>query len=849
LRAPRLRYPSRTARVAQLLAATAAELPAADAAESGLAARVINDLAGPARLLDVSEPAAHLARKLASSGRIGKALDVLEALLRIDIRRVETGSELLPDRTIGRYRQDEYLVERSVRPMLDELVVGDARRTIRLLTRLLASAQQQLAREDSTRWRDDVLGRHPPYGDDPRHLLLELLRDASAGLGARDSEQRRWLLEQLERQQSAVFKRLRLHLLAELPDEQARRRAAVLDPDTIFARDAISEVFRLLPAAYAEMDTADRRAVLTLILRGPPPERYGLTPEQLANLAEEIERSDDEWRQRWLSALEPLLDDSRRASLDALRAHRGRLERPGFGGVRSTSWTGPTSPVSVGSLAEMDPDAVISLLRDFRAEAHFAVPTPEGLGREFAQAVQRDPRRWLWVAGRLSELPPLYVRSWLTGLHSAVRAESQVAGADQLLDTLAWVLEQPANADAQGEPLQDDVDFYGAQRAAADLLIELLAHDQLGLEARVRVWKLVSRLASDRDPSPAREADAAADSLTLAFAALRARGAVAVLRYLQWLDGRLPAKERPRRWFEVAHETHLVLERLVEQDPSRAVRAALAAELPVLAAVDAAWLGVRFAEFADPDGDELARVGWHVYLNYAALYGSVTKIAADAYRRAVGALAGADPEVNDDRRHLAEHVAVIWRDLPDTVPGLLDQFLTVAPDADRARVVAMLGRALHPDGPGDYVPTDSDLERHRTMWDARLRDAPGPLELSEFGWWWSSGVLRDPLDLRRLTDTLRLAEGRVGDIRDAVVLASDAVVADAALAEPAIEMLEVLAEYATARAQYIDVAPLTAILRAGLAVDELRERAAALVHRFGEQGYLTLRSLLDSARP
>jgi hypothetical protein len=57
----------------------------------------------------------------------------------------------------------------------------------------------------------------------------------------------------------------------------------------------------------------------------------------------------------------------------------------------------------------------------------------------------------------------------------------------------------------------------------------------------------------------------------------------------------------------------------------------------------------------------------------------------------------------------------IWRDLPDTVDGLLDQLIAVGTDADRARVMATLGRALHADGPGGYEPNDEDLERHRAV--------------------------------------------------------------------------------------------------------------------------------------
>jgi hypothetical protein len=232
---------SDNARVAQLLAATAAEMPADVAAESGLAARVARDLGGNARLLDVAEPAGTLAQRLAGVGRVRKALDILKALLRMEFFSVSSGSDLLPDWRRGRYCHEDHLVDRSARAMLGDLVAADASATIKALTRLLAVAQRQLAYEDSTRWRNDVRGTRSPFGDDARHLLLELVRDACAELAALGGDGSAWVLEHLEAQQSVIFERLRLHLLVEFPDQALRRRAVLMDPEELFSRERLSE--------------------------------------------------------------------------------------------------------------------------------------------------------------------------------------------------------------------------------------------------------------------------------------------------------------------------------------------------------------------------------------------------------------------------------------------------------------------------------------------------------------------------------------------------------------------------------------------------------------------------------
>ena len=837
---------SDNARVARLLANVAAQLPPELAADCGLVGRVVRDLGGTAHLLDIAEPAGTLARRLAEAGRMRKALDLLTALLRIEVRTTPSGSDWLPDWKHGAFRHDEYLVDQTTRGMLDALVDGGGRSTIKTLIRVLGSAQRRLATEDSTRWRDDVADTRSPYGNDPRHLMLELLRDASLALAEQEAEEGDWVLAQLEAEQAAIFERLRIHLLAVLPDETERRAAALANPDILFSRARLGEVCRLLPVAYAEAGDEDRSALLGRIEQGPDASRYGLPASEVEQYPEEIERWQDEWRQRLLSALEPQLDAEAQHRLAELRNRRGAIDQPGHAGVKSTSWVGPTSPKSVVQLAAMEREELLALLRDFRAERHFAVPTPEGLGRELASAVESDPQRWNWLAEHLDEVPPLYVRSWLTGLAAVLRTGALPPDSAGTLRALTWVLEQPSDPSAQANPLEDDVDFYAAQLAAADVLEGLLIGDGCAIGERERIWALVHRLLSDPDPTPEREALTEAEPLQLSFSALRARGALMVLRYLQWLDRRLPDGERPGQLGQsAAPEVTGLLQHLVDEDPSRAVRAVLAAELPVLASLDREWLAPRITRLVDPDGDALARAGWDTYLRYAALYGNVTSLLADAYRRAVATLAEAGGEDDDDRRQLADHVAIIWRDLPETAAGLLDELLFAGTDADRARVMATLGRALHAESPGDYEPTDEDLDRHRALWDSRLIDTPGPVELAEFGWWWSSGRFGRPDDLKRLTATLDVAAGRLGDVRSALAVARDLLSGDEALASPIVELLEVLARTRTAQSQYLTPELLSDLLGPAIGEDALHDRAVALVHEFGQQGYLTLRALLE----
>ena len=160
-------------------------------------------------------------------------------------------------------------------------------------------------------------------------------------------------------------------------------------------------------------------------------------------------------------------------------------------------------------------------------------------------------------------------------------------------------------------------------------------------------------------------------------------------------------------------------------------------------------------------------------------------------------------------------------------------------------MIGLLGRALRPGASNAYEPSAEDLDRHRELWEARLTEDAGPLELHEFGWWWTSGRLTQPEDLKRLAITLQLAGGKLGDIRRGVDLLANVVDGEAGLLEPALEVLYALAQTRTAISQNIKPDSIAAVLKLGLADEGQREGAADLVHRFGEQGYLTLRGLLD----
>ena len=530
-----------------------------------------------------------------------------------------------------------------------------------------------------------------------------------------------------------------------------------------------------------------------------------------------------------MALLEPLdgeLDAEHQLWLDALRTARGPeipLPRSGFFAAES-----PSTPEE---LAAMDPDILIIHLRDFRPEPHFGAPSREGLGRELSEAVAADPEHFLVLVDRLDELPLIYVRGVLQGFAKALKAAWTPADG-QVIGALAFSFSDPSEAAAT------DPERSGVQLVATDTLEALLRTDP-PIALREQIFAVIEKAAASPDPSPERDAQTD-EPMGLAIGSIRGRAAEMALEYLGWLHrvGVVGFGEAP--------EAQGLLDRLAA-DPARAVRAMIGANLGRLAAVDIDWVAEHRPQVADPDGEGPVRAGWEGYLGYGSIVsGDLVGALSASYSEAVDQLSGGGPEEERIRNSLAEHVGVIWRDVEERAPELLPSFLAHGTDEDKARLIGTLGRALRGSEPGSYQPDEAALERHRELWSARLgAEDLGTKEAEEFGWFFTSGRLTRPEDVERLAQTLERTSGRVQDVRGALSLLAGLVCEDTTLAEPAISVLEALAAAASAGPQHIRVAHLQSILGEGLRGDGTRERARALIHAFGEQGFVALRALLD----
>jgi hypothetical protein len=812
---------SENAAVANVLAETALLLPA-PLVSGVLARRVAADLKGSARLLGLPITAGKLVSHLARGGRGAGALTILASLLEIDVRTEESDADFLPARSVGHFVNDTYEVTEAAQGALPDLLAADSLRTFKKLVKQLRWAQECLAYGDSTAWRDAISGPDERGEFELRQLLLQLVRDTGVHIVDEGEGAFEVALAVLEAEESKIFVRLRAHLLAGSTLAASRAPELLGDPEVLFDFHSRPEVVELLGAAWPGLDAAERVKLLEAIGAGPDPARLGIDPEADAEKARSY---GDDWRLELLGAMDGELDAEHQLWLEALRAARGP-----FSPLPPSGWIGPESPSSPAELAAMDPETLIDHLRDFRPERHFMAPSREGLGRELAEAIGADPEHYEALGARLDELPWIHVRAALQGFDKALKKDWKPAD-DRVLAALESTQSRAREATEPGPELA------AAELIGTEVLQSLLRGDPPAAQ-RERIFALIELVAADSDPSPDRDAGAE-EPLGLAINSVRGRAVELAAEYLGWLH-----RSGEIGW-DAAPEARGLLDRLAA-DPARAVRAMLGAHLAGLAAVGIDWVAEHRGEVADPGGEDPARAGWDAYLGHGGIFGDLVEVLAESYREAIARLASEPPAEEQTRSSLAEHVAVIWRDLEPRAPGLLDAFLSQGEDGDRARLVGTLGRALRPGGEGDYEPDAADLERHRELWSARLAvEDLGVAEAEEFGWFWTSGRFETAEDVERLALTLQRAGGKLEDARAAIRLLAERLGHDAALAAPAMAVLEAIAEARSAGPQHLQVAHLQSILEVGLRESISTERARALIHSYGEQGFIQLRALLD----
>lgn len=725
----------------------------------------------------LAEWVGHLAR--GGQGKPGLTL----ARMLIEIRRGDT-----PART-GRGRGtraragvttwlDYYEYAEVVRAMLPDLVAAEGLQAIEVMSDQLDSwlrhGGQGVAAEHidySWLWRPSIASHEQNMGNTVEDAVIDGVRDGARLLAQRDKAQIPALVEALERRRWTVFRRLALHLLADVvasgqPDGAvlAAARERVINSQNLNDHTVVHEYSELARAVLPTLDDAAIAEWMGLIDAGPTVDEEELR-ERLAATAdttvdERVVIYRDVWRRDRLGAVLDGLPNPLRERYRELAERFGDADHSEFASYMTAMWTGPTSPRTLQEILELSIDELVSYLTHWRPEPSFWPPGPsvEGLARELTAAVTANPSRFAEHAESFTASGRSFVRAVLEGFEAALR-EGRSFTWPPVIGLCAVVAAETEDA-AEGDAhlLDEDPSWRWAQKAAASLLLQGLqpSTEELPDEVAEQVLTVLSRLVESSDPGPDRgeqRDDTVDDPVTTALNSTRGQAVRALIAFATW---------------RVRHgDTEADLGKVVEildrhldpgLDSSPAVRSVYGQHFGVLLHVMPEWAGSRSANIFGPEFplDVRQHAAGAAYLAFNRPTVGLLDALRLRYKTWVKAVAAGDFDqeplysLDSIAERLAAHLLLLYSwgriELHD---GLLAEFFQTAPIEVRRDALAHVGWQLWRST--DSVPADV-LQRLTALWESR-RDAvvgtteaagedaeqdTAKAELAAFGWWFRS---------------------------------------------------------------------------------------------------------------
>ena len=250
--------------------------------------------------------------------------------------------------------------------------------------------------------------------------------------------------------------------------------------DSVSSDHACRVEFADLYIALREQDESVEAILHTVIANGPYGshdqllERLGRRENQDQPLEEVAQEYVANWTQRLLATIgAEFLPKDLADVLAELDKNDGPIQLPRDPDFKFTSWTGPSSPVTLEELKAMDPAEITTQLETWRAGDSWMAPTHEGMARTVSELLASKPEALKGVTNLTTRLRPTYLRSILSGWTAALKNEVALDWADILI-LVEQVLEHADKSEIppEGGDFDDDQDFVNAKQAAINLLTE-----------------------------------------------------------------------------------------------------------------------------------------------------------------------------------------------------------------------------------------------------------------------------------------------------------------------------------------------------------------------------------------
>jgi len=687
-----------------------------------------------------------------------------------------------------------------------------------------------------------------------RDGLLVAVRDAAIAIVNSDKSKLGDIIEIIMSFNSVIFERIAFYILSEFPSESPDLTSQYLGSKEWFQKRQLRVEYACLARnGFQYLSDADKSKIMSWIDEGPDLDKYSAwykeshneePPKELLVARKKI------WQRDRLDQFKDHLGAAWTDHYQSLIAELGAPDSPEYLYKHSVSWVGPTSPMTVDEINELDVEALVQNLKEWQPSGASMDPSPEGLSRNLSEAIKTNIDKFKDSASLFKGLSPTYVRGVFQGFrdnHSKLDKHSWSG----IIDLCAWVLSQDYDIEAEQEDIDSDEDpgWSWCRKTIASLLDSGLkkGDGQIPIDLKEQVWPLIHSLTQDPDPTPAHETEYGGSNMgpsTMAINTVRGEAMHALVEYGLWIARNTPDKQIN---FDYIPEMRQVLDERLnpEIDPSLAIRSVYGQFFPWLNLLDTNWASEAKTRIFSDDELGLGDAAWDAYITFCQPYDDTFKVIPDMYLKYAQKLSDANEDDERDRslEHFASHIITFyWRSKLELGDDMIQAFYTHAPLRLRKKAIEFIGRSLGNTRDG----LEENIEQRLKAlyeWRQAEADKSGEYEeLAEFCWWvdadivnreWVLTKFHELLKVLDKLDSLDFAARRLGnylEVNPSMVL----------------ECMDMMVDKLKTPGMYFtwdDAAQ--DILREALLLDDVKDQAVALVHKFGSRGFLKYRELLN----
>jgi len=617
------------------------------------------------------------------------------------------------------------------------------------------SKDRDSAEDFSTIWRPTIedSSQNLDY-DDVKDIFSKILRDTLHKISHISSQKAREIIERYLNERYSIFKRLAIHAIR-VNNFDDFAGILLTDKNNLDEPEIHHEFFKLVEEKFRVLNSEQKRLFITWIEDGPA--------KKDTEKEEEFKRYKRFWQARILLMIKEYIEKEEdlkefRYLLSEYKYEFGKIEHPDFL-TYSTSWVGPTSPLTTEEIAKMTPEEFINWIKNNLLPPYEMMgPSPEGVSRIFQGLVKENPEPYALLAEKFldEQIWPAYLCGFIRGLENAVK-EGTIFNLEPVLKFIEAPLKFHSEPEVKSRHDEFDIGQYSWLRGAiSNFIEELVKKNEILLNQDImdRTQKVLFELI-EKDENPTEDSEKKygpdaknMDYVTYCINSNRGKAMHALIQHALRRARMRPDEEKKaekdKGTFPHGERMNLYkafFTKRLDEEISPSVQSSYGQSLPYLFYLDQEWVeqmkkrGKLFPR--EEEKNRFWEAHWQGYIGFNNFYDQIYYLLKDDYKKAIDTLSDKKESKKifgsyDDR--LAEHLMIAyWRSLEEISEKgeILNTFFRKASRNLRSHAILFLVRALR-----EVKPSKDSEEwiRMKNLWEQRLKKA-NDSELASFARW------------------------------------------------------------------------------------------------------------------